>query len=386
MTRKRFFFLGISIVVLLSIIEMTYDWLVPPSLTEEHAGLDRSFTGFGAFVELFRASGVEVSVNYSPYRELADEGAPLWVISPWNVQRTDGEALAEWVSRGNMLVLVPASGGSDGALREFFDALDVDEPDRPARLHAVSGTSDGGLDVCSSIEEPDLRLFVDRKTMPASWRPIASVGGTTILYEREHGEGRIALYCAGASLENLVLMQGDNAALAHDVAAHYQGDRPRVIFDRYAAIDHQQGNAFTLMLTPPFSRVTLAISLLGLVVVWAQWFSRAPSREPDPARRRERSEYVEALARLISSPANRGPTLALYRQHLQSSLTARYQHAAHSREALAEVLHSRFGLSEVEVAELLDESTPSRISEAELLRRLARLDTLMERMQHVHER
>jgi hypothetical protein len=201
----------------------------------------------------------------------------------------------------------------------------------------------------------------------------------------KRGRGRVVLVADPSPLENRLLDEADNAALALGLA----GDRARPV--RFAEAFHGYGEARGLGALPVRWRIALAGAGLALLVAMLAAARRIGPADEEPERPRPaRREYVDAMALTLERTGDRSEALEPLRRAAEERLARRGALSLHAAGRLS----ASPGAEEVEQAALeagLDEEAARAVagrSEDPLAlgRALARLSSLERRGHRVTRR
>jgi uncharacterized protein DUF4350 len=348
----------VAFLVGLNLLAALMDALVPSPEGPRSSSFATSPEGLAAWKELAERSGYDVRV----LRERAtDESLPesgtVVVLDPADFTRAQARALQRFARRGGHVV----TGGIDpgvwltgfGAAADWHSGGDenarvvvpVPETGTAGRLRTAGeghwGTVVGALPVAAGTDGP-------------------------IVLVRREGRGRIALVADPSPLQNRLLDEADNAALALALA----GDRGGELV--FLEAPHGYGDSTGLAALP--SRFQWALVLLGLsalVLIAARWRRIGPPEPPDEPLFPPRRAYVDALAATLARTQDRGAAVESVRSAARERLR---QRAALRRDADAEAWRAAAraaGLTDEEAEALQDVTDDDGIAAGRALARLS---------------
>jgi Domain of unknown function (DUF4350) len=308
--------LVVGVFATLNLIAIGLDALVPSPEGPRSSAFATAPAGVAAWAELARRSGLDVrAVRERPNDDtLPDEGTVV-VLDPEDLTGGEARALRRFAERGGRVV----AGGLDPG--PWLEALAGRSPE---------WDDDGAeaLDVLVPAPETGAAMAVraageGRWTGAGAALPVVAGGDGALLVVSVAGRGRIALVADPSPLQNRLLDQADNAALALALA----GPGPLVFVESV----HGYGTATGLAALP--ARMRWALVLLGLaalVLIAARWPRLGP---PEPRERPlfpPRRAYVDALAATIARSRDRTTATESVRSAARERLARR---AALARDA-----------------------------------------------------
>ena len=232
--------------------------------------------GVAAYAELLRRFDVQVLRLREPLEETElDPATTLVLLEPDELTGADGRSVRSFLESGGRLV---AGGDPAGWLDQVIPRPPIWGPSAPGDARAV-GVADA--DAVHTAGEGAWEEAVGIVLVEAGGRPV--------VLERHLGQGTAILVADPSPLQNRLLGEADNAALALALA----GERP-VLFAEHV---HGYGPASGLGAIPErwwwaFGGLALAALLFALASGRRLGPAELPSRELPPAR----VEYAEALA------------------------------------------------------------------------------------------
>jgi hypothetical protein len=294
-------------------ITAAVDALVPSPEGPRSSSFATSPHGVAAWAELLDRSGTEVR----PLRERAsDDTLPadgtVVMLDPESFTRGQARALRRFAERGGRVV---AGGASPGP---WLAALAGGAPPR---------WESGG--------EPEARVLVPApETGSATTLRTAESGRWAaagdelpvvdpILLVEQVGEGRISYVADASPLQNRLLDEADNAALALALA----GQGPVVFVESVHGYTTATGLA---ALPARFQWALILLGLSGLVLIAARWPRMGPAEPPEEPRFPPRRAYVDALAATLAKTRDRRAAIESVRSAARERLARR---AALARDA-----------------------------------------------------
>lgn len=249
--------------------------------------------GLAAFVDLLRARGHAVTVNRSaPVADDLPVGGTVFLVDPVHVERTDAQAIADFLRGGGRLVAVGPT--TAGLLASHSGADTVPDQAQPAeRLEVwVPGRLTGSA----------RSLAGDAGTR---WRdigelvPVAGADGRPFAVTGSVDSGRLIGLADSTPLHNRNIARADNAAFGLALA----GDGPVTIVDRTA-----EPGATGLAAVPSGWKWTAAfLAVTATAFLWMAGTRFGPAepqeRELRPARLDHVDAVVAGIARQKPSPA-----------------------------------------------------------------------------------
>lgn len=424
----------------LGLVAAVFALLFLPSgnLTHDASSYGVGRDGYRLGFELLEGLGYDV-LRFNHGVEVLPDGATLWVLEPGTSLLDEGPAgmggLAEWVARGNTLLL--GVGGADDADWLRRRVLSDIEARRSSKSDGDEGRQPGVEDGETDFPPPtgaspeelldprgtiyealaalgvgDVRVSGSRTPMEVGFDdPMAvdtSLDGVghlravrhapylsgedlsageivvraaqgPLVWRRSLGAGSVVLVADGRILCNWALAGADNAYLIASLAHLTAGDRPILVEEfshGYAAV-----TALTqLLVQPPALFITVQVALVLAAVV--AWRSRRFG-PPRPAPRRDRrfkAEHVHALADLH----RRGKHHAGAASRLRAQLLGRWRERfgggrVMSDEVLFAWLARRTGGDPAALAR--EAAAPERVDGRKLLEYARRMELLRRRIE-----
>ena len=347
----------VAVIVGMNLIAIAADALVPSPEGPRSSSFATSSPGMAAWKELAERSGRDVTVVRERLSDasLPAEGTAV-VLDPEEFTRSEARTLRRFAEDGGRVV---TGGLSPGPWIDEFDArLDW------ARL----GREDARV-LAPAAETGAARRL--RTAGEGHWadvsgaQPIvADADGRSLVVVRELGEGRVVLVADPSPLQNRLLDEADNAALALALA----GDGPLVFLEE----PHGYGEATGLAALPDrFQWALIILCLAALLLIVARWPRLGP---PDPVQTPlfpPRRAYVDALAATLAKTRERSAAVESVRSAARERLARR---AALGRDADAEAWHAAArsaGLSDEEARALQDVTDHDGIAAGRALARLS---------------
>jgi uncharacterized protein DUF4350 len=292
-TPRRAVMIGVGIVLAVNAVAIAVDALVPSPEGPRSSAFATAPHGVAAWAELARESGREVTaLRERPADGTLPNGGTVVVLDPDGLSREEALALRRFAERGGRIV---AGGRRPGAwLEELAGA-------------AVEWESDGTRDartLAPAAEIGDARRIrtagEGRWTSAGGALPVvgrltggAATGDDALVLVTDAGRGRIALIADPSPLQNRLLDEADNAALALALA----GPGPV----QFVESVHGYGTGSGLAALP--ARMQWALGLLALsalVLIAARWPRMGPPEPPERPLFPPRRAYVDALAATIA--------------------------------------------------------------------------------------
>ena len=278
----------IAIVAGLNLLVLVLDAIAPTPGGRPSSSLATAPRGLAAWAELARGEGREVrALRRDPSRGgLPDRGTVVVLDAP-GLPEEDLDALHDFARGGGHLVA--------GGRRADLLAQALIEGDTPNWRR--SGTKNPR----ALLPVPQTRGVVEARTAgEGAWTdagsalPVIGAAGDSLLLVARVGRGRVSLLADSSPLQNRLLGQADNAALALALSGN---DGPLAFLET----PHGYGEARGLRALP--AEVQWA---LGLLIAAALLFMAARGRRLGPPETLERplppprAAYVESLANVLS--------------------------------------------------------------------------------------
>jgi hypothetical protein len=348
-TQARAVLAVVAILVGLNAPALVVDALFPSPEGPASSSFATAPEGVAAWAELARRSDLRVSA----LRErVADDTLP---------------------AEGTVVVLDP-DGFTDGqarALRGFAEAggrvvAGGLEPAWAEELGAPQWEDDAGHDA-RAAGLGDTRTV--RTAGAGRWestgdaRAVVSADGAPVVLERAAGEGTILLVADPSPLQNRLLGEADNAALALALS----GPGPLTFVESV----HGYGTATGLAALPArFGWALILLGLSGLVLIAARWPRLGPPEPREEPLFPPRRAYVDALAATLARSRDRAAVAESVRSAARERLARR---AALPRDADAETwarAARAAGLTDEEAQALQDDTDHEGIAAGRALARL----------------
>jgi hypothetical protein len=350
--------IGIAAVLVgVNLIAIAVDALVPSPEGPRSSSFATSEPGLAAWKALAEGSGRDVSV----VRErLSDASLPsagtVVVLDPERFTRSEARTLQRFAEGGGRVV---AGALGPGAWIDVFGArLDWERSAREDAQVLVPAPETGAATRIKTAGEGHWGAVTG--ALPI----VADADGLPVVVVRRVGRGRVTLVADASPLQNRLLGEADNAALALALA----GDGPLVFLEE----PHGYGEATGLAALPDrFKWALILLCLAALVLIVARWPRLGP---PDPEEEPlfpPRRAYVDALAATLAKTRERGAAVESVRSAARERLARR---AALGRDADAESWHAAArsaGLSDEEARALQDVTDHDGIAAGRALARLS---------------
>ena len=332
----------VAVVVAVNAVTFGVDALVPSPEGPRSSSFATSPQGVAAWADLARGSGREVRA----LRErLADETLPaegtVVVLDPDDLTRGQARALRRFAERGGHVV---AGGAQPG---DWLDALAGG--DAPA-------WDDGGDERARVIvPAPETGSAADLRTAGAGhWEtaggslPLAVGDDGPIVLVQSAGEGRIVFVADPSPLQNRLLGEADNAALALALA----GPGPVTFVESV----HGYGTATGLAALPDRFRWALVLlGLSGLLLIVARWPRMGPPEPPEEPLFPPRRAYVDALAATLARSRDRSTAIESVRTAARERLARRAALAPDADDEAWAAAARAAGLGPAEARALVDD-------------------------------
>jgi hypothetical protein len=299
------------VLVAFYVITVAVDALLPSPEGPRSSSFATSSHGMAAWAELLERSGIEVRRlrERTSDRTLPAEGTVV-MLDPESYTRGQARALRRFAERGGRVVAGPAGNWlADLAGGEPPRWDDGGEPE--ARV-LVPAPETGGATTVRTAETGRWEAAGDKLPVVDS-----------IVLVEEVGEGRIAYVADASPLQNRLLAEADNAALALALA----GEGPVVFVESV----HGYGTATGLAALPErFQWALVLLGLSGLVLIAARWPRMGPPEPPEEPLFPPRRAYVDALAATLAKTRDRSAAVESVRSAARERLARR---AALARDA-----------------------------------------------------
>jgi hypothetical protein len=354
--------------------------------------------GHRALMEVLDRTGIQASA-WRGLPSRAPEGVyvliePLYDALDEALAETD--ALTERVERGGTLVIVRPRRGArmppEQAARVVRAGADDEEFASPSWAHArmttwrsaktgrrpLSGAALSAEDGALSIDLEDPRYLA----LEPGWKSILATPEGTLAAERSVGQGRIIAVSEARLFANGILGHADHSVAAVRLLAYAaQSSAPaseitrpdEVRVDEFFHDLYRRPHAAQAMFSLRALPITVPLFAAIVVLAWAVVPRFGPARMPPAARRRRRSELLDAMAGVLSRGGRHGEVLDRFRKDLAADLRAALGLPARmGLEDVCAVLAVR-GPAGARLAQALADSAPPR-SEDEMAARCRGMD------------
>jgi hypothetical protein len=344
---------GIAAVIAgLVAVTLVLDALVPSPGGPRSSSFATASDGIAAWADLARGSGREVRALREPPSDatLPEEGTVV-VLDPEGFTRGQARALRRFAEDGGRVV---AGGRNPGA---WIDAL-------APGLEWERGGEEGARVLAATRETDDASVL--RTAAEGHWketagtRPVAASADGPIVVVR----GRIALVADPSPLQNRLLADADNAALALGLA----GPGPVTFVESVHGYGAESGLA---ALPDRFQWALILLGLSALLLIAARWPRLGPPEPPQEPLFPPRRIYIDALAATLARSRDRATAVESIRVAARERLARR---AALPTEAGADAWAAAAraaGLTDEEARALLDERTDDGLAAGRALARLS---------------
>jgi Domain of unknown function (DUF4350) len=350
--------LGIGgVLAALLVITLLLDALVPSPGGPRSSSFATAPDGIAAWADLARRSGREVRALRERWSDetLPAEGTVV-VLDPDDFTRGQARALRRFAEGGGRVV----AGGRDPGpwIGELARGLEWERGGDEAARVLVPAPETGAA--------ASLRTRAEGHWERAGGAlPVAAGADGPIVLVQTAGEGRIALVADPSPLQNRLLDDADNAALALALA----GPGPVTFVESV----HGYGEATGLAALPArFRWGLILLGLSGLLLIAARWRRLGPPEPPEEPLFPPRRAYVDALAATLARSRDRRSAVESVRSAARERLARR---AALPRDADAGAWAAAAraaGLDDDEARALLDEEGDDGIAAGRALAQLSR--------------
>jgi hypothetical protein len=295
----------------------------PPSTPEGDPRVSAQSTaprGAGALFLWLDALGRPTRAWRKPLTAIGAEQRALFVLEPTQeVTAAQAAALADWVAAGGTLFLAPGVDAELAALLGDRLALETD-PTAPADVRGDRVVPDDGEPWRYREALPSERGLYDYPVDEVAVRGDRRVrdleGEGSVLFARDglglaaemfHGDGVIVLFPEADPLTNRGLAKGHNAELVASLVEDWVPPGTEIWFDEYDHGARVAGSLAGYLARRRPGLFAVALAAAGLLAV--QRWGRALVVRAEPARRRRRdpTEFVEALGALYARSRAVGP-------------------------------------------------------------------------------
>jgi hypothetical protein len=302
----------VAVIAALIAITIVVDALVPSPGGPRSSSFATAPEGLAAWAELARRSGVEVRTLRERWSEdtLPAEGTVV-VLDPDDFTSGQARALRRFAEGGGRVV---AGGREPGDwIAELADGVEWERGGEEDARVLEPAPETGAATALRTRAEGHWERAGD--TEPLDNGPI--VLAQTV------GDGRIALVADPSPLQNRLLDEADNAALALALA----GPGPVTFVESV----HGYGTATGLAALPGrFRWALILLGLSGLLLIAARWPRLGPPEPPEEPLFPPRRAYVDALAATLARSRDRKSAVESVRSAARERLARR---AALARDA-----------------------------------------------------
>lgn len=306
----RLAFGAVAVVVAVNAVTLGVDAFLPSPKGPPSSSFATSPEGMAAWAELVRRSGREVrALRERPSDEtLPDEGTVV-MLDPEEFTPGQARALRRFAERGGHVVAGATEPGPWLDALAGGTRLRWDDDGDPAARVLVPAPETGGAE---RIRTAATGHWEDAG---AALPLIAGSDGPVVLVQ-EAGEGRVTFVADASPLQNRLLGEADNAALALGLA-----DRGPVVFVEGV---HGYGTATGLAALPARFRWGLVLlGLSALLLIVARWPRMGPPEPPEEPLFPPRRAYVDALAASLARSRDRSTAIDTVRSAARERLARR---------------------------------------------------------------
>jgi Domain of unknown function (DUF4350) len=306
-----------AVVVGVNLVTVVVDAVIPSPEGPPSSSFATSPEGAAAWAELVRRSGGEVRALRERVSDdtLPAEGTVV-VLDPERFSAGQARALRRFAERGGRVV---AGGAEPG---DWLGELTTDDP--------PTWDDGGGRDAHVLVPAPEVGSAANLHTAGGGhWEnvggalPLAAGTDGPIALVEDARDGRIVLLADASPLQNRLLDEADNAALALALA----GPGPVTFVESV----HGYGTATGLAALPArYGWALILIALSGLLLIVARWPRMGPPEPPEEPLFPPRRAYVDALASTLSRSRDRRSAIESVRSAARERLARR---AALARDA-----------------------------------------------------
>lgn len=336
----------VALLVVLNVVSLVVSTLSPEPSGKDGSAYATQPRGAAAYAELLRRAGHPVAYLRDPLQDAALDAGGTIVVLDADLDDEQRGALARFVRRGGRLVAAGEKAGEGvvpRAPRWSQEGPQIARPIVPVPetggVRRVRGAGDGSFSALGGA------------------LPVLGGERATLAVARA-GSGRALLLAGSSPLQNRLLGEADNAALAIALAG---APGRRVTF---AESVHGFGRASGLAALPVRWQVGLAIALLAALVLLLSRARRlgppdAGGAEPTPARR----EHVDALAVGLQRAREPDVALAPVRAAARAQVVRRAALGGGGTDCddAVRAAASRLGFEDDEVAAMVGEGVPDDV-------------------------
>jgi len=340
----------------LLVLTLALDAVIPSPGGPRSSSYATAPDGFAAWADLARRSGREVrALRERPSAGTLPAEGTVVVIDPDTFTRGQARALRRFAEAGGRVV----AGGNDPGpwLEELTRGLEWERGGEESARVLVPAPETGAASTLRTRGEGHWERA-------GGSLPVAAGGDGPIVVVQTAGRGRIALVADPSPLQNRLLDEADNAALALALA----GPGPVTFVESV----HGYGTATGLAALPArFKWGLILVGLSGLLLIAARWQRLGPPEPPERPLFPPRRAYVDALAATLARSHDRRSAVESVRSAARERLARR---AALPRDADAEAWAAAAraaGLPDDEARALLDDVDGDGIAAGRALARLS---------------
>jgi hypothetical protein len=331
----------VTVIVGVNLVTVIVDSVIPSPDGPRSSSFATSRQGVAAWADLARRSGIEVGALRERVSDdtLPAEGTVV-VLDPDGFSTDQARALRRFAERGGRVV---AGGAEPG---DWLGELTNTDP--------PSWEDGGDSSARVLVPAPETGSAASLRTAEAGhWEdiggtlPLAAGADGPIALVEDAREGRIVLLADASPLQNRLLGEADNAALALALA----GPGPVTFVESV----HGYGTATGLAALP--ARFRWALVLLGfsaLLLIAARWPRMGPPEPPEEPLFPPRRAYVDALASTLARSRDRTTAIDAVRSAARERLARRAALARDADDEAWEKAARAAGLGHDEARALVD--------------------------------
>jgi Domain of unknown function (DUF4350) len=313
----RLLFGAVAVIVAVNLVTLAVDALLPSPEGPRSSSFATSPQGMAAWAEVIRRSGSDVRrLRERPSDATLPAEGTVVMLDPESFTRGQARALRRFAERGGRVV---AGGAEPGPwLRELTGGEPPawDDGGHESARVLVPAPETGGA---ASLRTAETGHWEDA----GGALPLAAGEDGPIALVQEAGEGRIVLFADSSPLQNRLLGDADNAALALALA----GDGPVTFVESV----HGYGTATGLAALPArFGWALILLALSALLLIVARWPRMGPPEPPEEPLFPPRRAYLDALASTLALSRDRAAAIESVRSAARERLARR---AALARDA-----------------------------------------------------
>ncbi len=294
-----------AVVVGLNLVAVLVDALVPSPEGPRSSAFATAPDGLAAWSELATRTGVEVrTLRARPADDTLPAAGTVVLLDPESFSSGQAEALRRFAERGGRVVA--------GGIRPGDWTADLVGDPPPWRDGAGREARAAGIGQVRAV----------RSAGEGRWggtggaRPLIRAREGPIALRSEAGEGEVVLLADPSPLQNRLLDQADNAALALELA----GAGPLTFVESV----HGYGEATGLAALP--ARLAWALALVlaaGVLLIAARWRRLGPPEDVEAPLFPPRRAYVDALAATLARTRDRTAAVESVRSAARERLARR---------------------------------------------------------------